>query len=190
MTPLSDGTITVRLVTVDDTDAMYDAVTSSIAEIYPWMEWCHPEYSRDESRQWLVFQEEQQRNGIEYACAIIDNASGQLLGTVGINQINRLHRFANLGYWVRTSATRRGIATAATCLLATFGLTELELERVEIVAAVDNHASRRVAERSGALLEGILRKRLRIHGRSHDAAMHAITTSDQIAGRALTTRFG
>lgn len=28
----------------------------------------------------------------------------------GINQINRTHKVANLGYWVRTSCVQRGVA--------------------------------------------------------------------------------
>jgi hypothetical protein len=43
---LSDGTITIRRVSVDDTDALYEAASSSTAEIYPWLQWCRPEYTR------------------------------------------------------------------------------------------------------------------------------------------------
>ena len=37
----------------------------------------------------------------------------RFLGGCGINHISRVHRFGNLGYWVRTSATGRGIAVSA-----------------------------------------------------------------------------
>jgi ribosomal-protein-serine acetyltransferase len=177
-TTLTDGTITIRPVAADDTDMLYDAACSSIAEVYPWLPWCHPEYTRDESRAWLVWQEEQWRNGIEYSFAIIDNASGRYLGGVGLNAINRLHRFANLGYWVRSDATRRGVATAATRLTARFGFRELELNRAEIIASVENIASQRVAERAGAVREGTLRRRLQLHGTAHDAIIFSLIAED------------
>ena len=46
----------------------------------------------------------------------------------------------NLGYWVRTDATRRGIATAATRRLARWAFEALGLRRVEIVIAPGNAA--------------------------------------------------
>jgi ribosomal-protein-serine acetyltransferase len=175
---ITDGTITLRPVCADDADSLFAAASSSIAEIYPWMEWCHPEYTRGESLTWLVWQEEQWRNGLEYAFAIVDNASGRYLGGVGLNAINRLHRFANLGYWVRTDATRAGVATAATRLTARYGFAEVGLERIEILASIENIASQRVAERAGATREGVLRRRLYIHGRSHDAAIYSLVRGE------------
>ena len=47
-----------------------------------------------------------------YDFAIIDT-NGTYAGGCGVNHINRLDRFANLGYWVRTSRAGRGIAPAA-----------------------------------------------------------------------------
>ena len=97
---------------------------------------------------------------------------------VGINFINRVHQFANLGYWVRTSAAGRGVATRATKLAARFGFAELGLNRIEIVAAVDNIASQRVAERAGAVREGILRHRLSINGVPHNAVLFSLVAGD------------
>jgi RimJ/RimL family protein N-acetyltransferase len=63
---------------------------------------------------------------------------------------------ANVGYWVRTSRTGQGIATAAVRLVARFGFEDLGLRRLELLIAVHNVASRRVAEKVGATLEGVL----------------------------------
>jgi ribosomal-protein-serine acetyltransferase len=38
--------------------------------------------------------------------------------------------------------------------------------------------SQRVAEKSGALREGVLRNRLLLHGKIHDAAMYSLTPED------------
>ena len=81
---------------------------------------------------------------------------------------------ANLGYWVRTSATRRGVATRAVRELAGFAFRETDLVRLEIVVAIDNRASLRVAEKSGAIREGTANQRVRLHGRSQDAVVFAI----------------
>jgi RimJ/RimL family protein N-acetyltransferase len=85
---------------------------------------------------------------------------------------------ANLGYWVRTSAAGRGVATNATRAAARFGFEQLGLRRIEIVAAVDNIPSQRVAEKAGAVREGILRQRLLIRGKSMDAVLFSLVRED------------
>jgi RimJ/RimL family protein N-acetyltransferase len=85
---------------------------------------------------------------------------------------------ANLGYWVRTSATGHGVATTATRLAARFGFEELGMQRIEIVAALDNIPSQRVAEKSGAKREGVLRRRLLIRGESLDAVLFSLVPED------------
>lgn len=48
------------------------------------------------------------------------------------------------------------------------------LIRLEILIAVGNTASQRVAEKVGAVREGILRKRLVLHDEAHDAVMFSL----------------
>jgi ribosomal-protein-serine acetyltransferase len=73
---------------------------------------------------------------------------------------------------------RRGVASRAARLIARFGFRELGLQRLEIIAATENHASQRAAVKAGATREGVLRKRLLIHGRPHDAVMHSLVEED------------
>jgi RimJ/RimL family protein N-acetyltransferase len=89
-----------------------------------------------------------------------------------------VHQFGNLGYWVRTSAAGRGVASKASRLVARFGFEELGLHRIEILAAVSNVASQRVAEKIGAAREGVLRKRLLIRGEPQDAVMFSLVPED------------
>src|SRR5437588_791403 len=51
-------------------------------------------------------------------------------------------------------------------------------ESRELVAAVDNVGSQRVAEKAGATREGILRNRLLINGRPHDAVLYSLVRGD------------
>ena len=66
----------------------------------------------------------------------------------------------------------------ATRLAARFGFEQLGLQRIEIVAAVDNLASQRVAEKAGARHEGLARKRLLIRGLAHDAMIYSLVGED------------
>ena len=55
---------------------------------------------------------------------------------------------------------------------------EARLSRIEILAVVSNTASQRVAEKIGALREGVLRRRLLIQGQSQDAVIYSLVPED------------
>jgi ribosomal-protein-serine acetyltransferase len=175
---MNEPAIGIRRYQTGDVPLLFAAARESIPELYPWMPWCHPDYSMDESASWVASREEAWTSHDAFDFVIFDPDSGAFLGTVGLNQLNPVHRFANLGYWVRTSATRRGRATAATQMAARFGFEQLGLQRIEIVVAAGNEASLRVAEKAGARREGLLRNRLRVRDRCFDAYMHSLVPAD------------
>jgi RimJ/RimL family protein N-acetyltransferase len=112
--------------------------------------------------------------GTAYQFAITDSREDSFLGGCGLNKINEIDKVANLGYWVRSSRVKQGIATTATALLAQFGFRKLKLNRIEILVAIENKASQGVAVKAGAMREGILRNRLLLHGKIHDAVMFSL----------------
>jgi ribosomal-protein-serine acetyltransferase len=105
---------------------------------------------------------------------VLEEATERYLGSCGLCPVEREHRTAGLGFWVRTSATRRGAATSAARLVVAFGFAELGLHRIELMVAVDNAASHRVAEKIGAAYEGTLRRRLVLPAGPTDMAMYAL----------------
>jgi ribosomal-protein-serine acetyltransferase len=163
----------LRPYATSDAEALWEAARESVSEVFPWLPWCHPQYSVAESVEWIRSRAPLAAQGLEYTFAIVDG-EGRYLGGCGINQLNSIHRFGNLGYWVRTSATGRGVATEAVRQLAAFAFRDTDLHRLEIVVAVGNDRSQRVAERAGAVREGVLRGRLLLRGIPVDAVMYSL----------------
>jgi ribosomal-protein-serine acetyltransferase len=180
---LSDERLIVRAFREDDVPLLFEAVRESIPEVSPWLGWCHENYSIEESREFIQSRAVKSQGDEWYSFGVFDRNDGRFLGGVGLNFINRIHQFGNLGYWVRTSAAGRGIATRATRLVARFGFEELGLHRIEILAAVANIASQRVAEKIGAVRECVMRKRLLIGNEPHDAVMFSLVREDLGGGR-------
>jgi RimJ/RimL family protein N-acetyltransferase len=175
---LTDGVITLRQYRVSDIDSVYRAVRESISELSVWMPWCHPDYSIEETKTWIESQPDKWEKGEEYNFAISYGTGGLYLGGCGLRVIDQDARISNLGYWIRTSQTNKGIATAATLLLAQFAFNELGLNRIELAIAVDNQASLRVADKAGATKEGILKNRLTKNGTPCDAVMFSLVRQD------------
>jgi ribosomal-protein-serine acetyltransferase len=139
---LSEGAVLLRPWESRDESPLFEAARESIETVGRWLPWLTEGYARADSAAWIRASAEAWKAGQEYRFAI---------------------GMANLGYWVRATATGRGIATSAARLAARFALANLNMARVEILTADANDASRKVAEKLGAHYEGMLRDRLR-HG--------------------------
>ncbi len=175
---MTNGHVLLRPYCDSDCEDIYAAVRESLSDMYPWMPWAHRDYTIDESRKWLKNQFGEWNKGSSYEFAILDARSGHYLGGCGINRIDIINRWANLGYWVRSGHMGRGVATAATVLLADWAFKKLHLNRVEILVATGNPRSQRVAEKAGARREGILRNRLCLYKETHDAVLFSLVPDD------------
>lgn len=175
---LADSRVLLRAYCPDDVPHLFQAARESIAEVGMWLPWCHENYTRTESVTWIESRPQAWRAGTEYSFAIVDAASGRFLGGCGLNQFDYERQRCNLGYWIRTSATRQGYATEAARRLARWGAETLRLERMEIIAAVGNIGSQRVAQKAGAFREGIARSRIRIRGVQHNAVVFSFIRRD------------
>ena len=164
---------TVRLYESSDAEELQTAVEESAPEVGEWMGWRNPRFSLDDARWWIMKQHELADEGLAYEFAIRSETGG-FLGGCGVNQVNTLNRFANLGYWVRRSARGRNVAPEAARLVAERVFRQTNLIRLEIVCAIGNVRSQRVAEKVGAVREGVLRNRLLTPSGPSDAVMYSL----------------
>src|SRR5574342_282244 len=107
MRVLSDGRLTLRPLRADDAPAVFAAVRESEPEVPLWL----PEMdglSLEDLRGFLASASRLWQEGSAFHFGIFDAESGACLGGCGLTQVNLRHRFCNLYYWVRTSATRKG----------------------------------------------------------------------------------
>ena len=127
---------------------------------------------------WLRTYEAGREDGTRIGFAVVDAESGEQLGLALAPAIEPEEATAELGYLVAPNARGRGIATAALGLLTEWALTELGLQRLELRISVDNLASKRVAERCGYVLEGVLRSVYLKNGIREDVEVWSRLASD------------
>ena len=105
---------------------------------------------------------------------IADATSGDLLGSIGVHDVNPVDRRGNIGYWLAREARGRGIMTRAVTMLSKWAFENLGIDRIEIPVDSQNTASRAVAERAGYTFEGVLRSHTVIKGRRRDMAIYSL----------------
>jgi RimJ/RimL family protein N-acetyltransferase len=131
-------------------------------------------YSSEDALVWIAQCQKEIEAASAYDLGIFSARSDRLLGGISINQINKRYKLGNIGYWVRQSEQGNGFATEAVKLVIPYGFQVLGLNRLEIAILEANLASRKVAEKAGAVYEGIARNRLIKDGRPFDAAIYSL----------------
>jgi ribosomal-protein-serine acetyltransferase len=174
--PWTGEEILLRPFRLEDAAQLYCAVHESLKELKPWMSWAIDGYTELTAREYITIARARWEEHSFYAFAIL--RAGELLGACTLSSIHPLYRFCNLGYWVRTSCHGQGIAGQAAQLAARFAFEQLGLIRMEIVIAVGNLASLRVAEKIGAHEEGILLNRIVVGKSIYDAHMYSLVPAD------------
>ncbi|MBC7877976.1 MAG: GNAT family N-acetyltransferase [Anaerolineales bacterium] len=175
---LTDNTITLRAFEFGEENELYQAVQESLLELEPWMSWANEQYTSEVAANFITITRAQWSNGGMYAFAISDAKTGKILGGCSLSHIHPIYHFCNLGYWVRTSRHGEGIAGRATKLIAQFAFEKVKLIRTEIVIAVGNEPSKRVAEKVGAHYEGLLLNRMVVGKDFYNADMYSLIPSD------------
>ena len=134
--------------------------------------------SLDETLQFIARCEEYRRQDREYVFVIADRVTDEPRGAVGLRDLDRRTKVAQVGTWVRRQDWGRGVNTEAKALVLDFAFDQLDLHRVEARIALSNQRSRRAFERLGARREGTLRESLFKSGAFLDQALYAILVTE------------
>jgi ribosomal-protein-serine acetyltransferase len=175
---LTDGVILLRPPNSLDLPAIHTAVTESLADLQPWLDWVFEGYDEAAAQRWLENANLGWGHSSSYQFAIIECASGQFAGGCKVDGIDEKKRRCNLGYWVRSNRAGLGIASRAVRLAAAFAFQTVGMQLVEIVISAENKASQRAAQKAGAHNQGLLPIPLVVHSDLHEAVLYLLTPGD------------
>jgi RimJ/RimL family protein N-acetyltransferase len=144
---LSDGIVTLRQWTEADAPAIVECIDGD-EEITRWLDQIPQPYGLEHALAYI-------RGIAESSLAIVD-AGGRVLGSIGVRW-NEPGDVGEVGYWLRADARGSGVTSRALLLISRSALSRDGVGRLQLRAAVENAASRRVAEKAGFRLEGVLR---------------------------------
>ena len=137
----------------------------------------HP-YSEDQSREWITAHAGQSATCKEIVFGVVTRDDAQLIGAVGLRELDTEHSQAELGFWIAVQAWGKGYATEATGRVIRYAFEELKINRVYAHYMVRNPASGKVLENLGLRREGLLRQRVRKWGVFEDVLLMAILHDD------------
>lgn len=102
-----------------------------------------------------------------------------VVGTAGLYAIQKDGSSARVGYWLAANYEGRGLMVRAVRALCGFGFSVLNLRRLDVLCAVSNERSARVAERAGMVRTGRLPAEVTLAGARagevEDALVYSLT---------------
>jgi RimJ/RimL family protein N-acetyltransferase len=171
---LEAGSYRLRLATEADVDAAFEM--SRDPAIMQW--YSTAVVDRESAWRWLLRGADW--SGGEHATWVVADGADRLVGSFSIVRIDRVDQLtALMSYRTAPWARNRGVASCALSAATRWAVEVLRLERLELVHAVANPGSCRVAEKAGYLLEGVSRRGFRDDaGHRWDSHLHARLADD------------
>ncbi|MGW7242635.1 GNAT family N-acetyltransferase [Streptomyces sp. NPDC054804] len=160
---------------IDDLDLVREA---SDDEYIPLITTVPSPYSDAEGTAFVHRQWDRAVSGSGYPFVIVRAEDGKRMGTIGLWLRDRGQGRASLGYWVVQSARGQGAASAALRAVATWGLRELLIPRLELHIEPWNTASLRTAEQVGFNRDGLLRSWQQVGTERRDMYMYSLLSAD------------
>lgn len=161
-----------------DGAALHEAIVESLPELRRFLAslpWVAEEQTHDSAE---IFCRNAESNFIarrDLPFLVFAKDSRRLIGACGLHRTAWDVPKTEVGYWVRSSESGKGYVTEAVKRLVAVAFTTLRAERIELITDAGNLASRRVAERCGFELEGILRSERRApDGSLRDTCVYAL----------------
>jgi ribosomal-protein-serine acetyltransferase len=167
----------VRLLHADDADALHDLTIRNREPLARWMGWIDRVIDVSDTYAYLRSAEKEAFDHTSFKAGIWRH--GTLIGCIDLHDIDWTNANARIGYWLDKDHTGHGIMTRAVQALADYAFEALDLRRVEIHVATENDRSRRIPERLGFTLEGVLRQVQRLRGDYYDHALYALLRDEQ-----------
>ena len=136
---------------------VHNALMASKEELKAWMPWAQKDQTVEETEENLRRAQAAFILREDIRLYVMRKEDDTFLGSTGLHRINWDTRTFEIGYWLDSRYTKQGYMTEAVEILTAFAFNELLANRVEIHCDSLNVNSKRIPEKLGFTLEGILR---------------------------------
>ena len=152
--------LVIRCWEPSDAPRLKVAVDSSLDELRPWMPWALSEPQDVSEKVALLRRFRGQFDlGKDFTFGMFDAHENDVIGGTGLHK-RRGADALEIGYWIRTGHTGKGLATESSAALTRVAFALCEVDRVEIRVDPANALSLPVPRKLGYAEEGMLRRRL------------------------------
>lgn len=166
----------LRFRTEADAEACFLLVDKNRNYLRQWLPWVDATITVDDTRAYIqscISNSEKEESfdfGVWY--------DSQWIGSIGFHYWDKKNRKDTIGYWLAEDFQGKGIMTDAVKALIKYGFEQMNLNRIEILCAVQNMKSRAIPERLGFTNEGVCRQNEWLYDHFIDAVAYSLLASE------------
>ncbi len=175
--PIGTPRLIIKPPEIGDGEMVNEAIKESFKELHPFMPWAKemptaPEseiFVRSAAANWIL-----KNNDEPYLpLFMFDKETHQFIGGTGYHHYDWEAGSIEIGYWIRTSFTGKGLMTEAVNALTQYAFKELCMKKISITCDINNKASKRIPEKLNYRLESIIKEnRVDVDGKVSDTLVY------------------
>ncbi|SFM34195.1 ribosomal-protein-serine acetyltransferase [Gracilibacillus orientalis] len=173
-----DEHLSLKLIDLRDAERVFELTENSRDYLKEWLPWVDNTVKVEDTKAFIqsCLKGFADNNSLNAVILYKD----ETVGVAGYNSIDWSNKIAYIGYWLGADYQGKGIMTRVAKALTDYAFTELQLNKVEIRAAVDNQKSRSIPERLGFVEEGHIRSGEWIYVRYVDHVIYGILVDEWV----------
>lgn len=148
--------ISLKLIELNDAERIFELTDKSRNYLSEWLPWLDFTKKVEDSKEFIQNSLKSYAENKSINTVIL--FKGEIVGVAGFNNINWSNKTAYIGYWLSEEYQGKGIMTKVAKALIDYAFSHLNLNKVEIRAALENEKSRSIPERLGFVNEGSIRQ--------------------------------
>lgn len=113
------------------------------------------------TRKYILEKQSERRDGLILVCGIFSPGDDELIGHILFTKFDWSVPKCDMGYFISSGFTGKGLATKAASAFAKWGFSTLKLEKITMRIWPENHASIAVAKKLGAREAGLAKRDFR-----------------------------
>jgi len=142
----------LRPLSLDDSASLFAVIDSNRNHLRKWLGWVDKTEEEKDVQKFIKSSIESRAKKYGFVCCIIHLK--ELVGICGFDTFDLGKKSTEIGYWLSEAATGKGIMTNCVKVIVSYAFRELNLNRIELRAATENHQSCAIAERLNFTYEG------------------------------------
>lgn len=159
--PIMTARLLIRPPQLGDGVIVNAAILESFEVLHQFMDWAKEKPTVQESEEhvrlgaanWILKKNEEPYLPL----FIFDRKTNEFIGGIGFHHFNWEVPCLEMGYWIRTSQSGKGLMTEAVNALTQYAIKQIGAVRVEIRCDSNNARSKKIPERLGYHLESTLK---------------------------------
>lgn len=110
----------------------------------------------EETKAQMQFYSDLEKNGTGIYWAICTSDNATFYGAGGLNNLNKEHKKAEIGFWLLTEFWGQGIMTEAMPLICNYGFNKLGIHRIEGLVETENLNCKKAIKKLDFIHEGTM----------------------------------